>query len=62
MINYINNILNDTLKLVAIDSVQAEPTAVSPFGDGVGKCIEEVLNISKSLGFETRNEQGYQSL
>ena len=59
MINYLNSVLNDTLKLVAIDSVQAEPTELSPFGDGVGKCINEVLNIAKSLGFETRNEKGY---
>ena len=59
MINYINSVLNDTLKLVAIDSVQAEPTDLSPFGDGVGKCLNEVLKIASSLGFETRNEQGY---
>lgn len=59
MINYINSILNDTLKLVAIDSVQAEPSSLSPFGDGVGLCIKEVLSIAKSLGFETRDEQGY---
>ncbi len=59
MINYINKILNDTLKLVAIDSVQAPPTSLSPFGDGVGKCLIEVLNIAKSLGFETHNEEGY---
>ena len=59
MINYINNILNDTLKLVAIDSVQSAPTELSPFGDGVGKCLEEVLNIAKSLGYETKNEKGY---
>ena len=59
MINYINNVLNDTLKLVAIDSVQAEPTDLSPFGDGVGKCLIEILKIASSLGFETKNEQGY---
>jgi len=59
MINYINNILNDTLKLVAIDSVQAPPTALSPFGDGVYKCLDEVLKIAASLGFEVRNERGY---
>ncbi len=57
--NYINQILNDTLKLVAIDSVQAEPTKLSPFGDGVGKCLNEALAIAESLGFKTHNEQGY---
>ncbi len=59
MINYINSILNDTLKLVAIDSVQSEPSSLSPFGDGVGRCLNEILAIAKGLGFETRNEQGY---
>ena len=59
MINYINQILNDTLKLVAIDSVQSEPTKLSPFGDGVGKCLNEALAIAQSLGFKTHNEQGY---
>ena len=59
MINYINSVLNDTLKLVAIDSVQSDPTELSPFGDGVGKCLNEVLNIASNLGFTTHNEQGY---
>ena len=59
MINYINQILNDTLKLVAIDSVQSEPTALSPFGDGVGKCLKEALNIAEGLGFKTHFENGY---
>lgn len=59
MFNYINQILNDTLKLVAIDSVQSEPTNLSPFGDGVGICLNEVLSIAESLGFKTHNEQGY---
>ena len=57
--NYINQILNDTLKLVSIDSVQSDPTELSPFGDGVGNCIIEALKIADSLGFKTRNEQGY---
>ena len=59
MINYINSVLNDTLKLVAIDSVQSDPTELSPFGDGVGKCLNEVLNIASNLGFTTHNEHGY---
>lgn len=57
--DYINQLLNDTLKLVAIDSVQSEPTALSPFGDGVGKCLQEALGIAYKLGFNTRNENGY---
>jgi len=57
--DYINQLLNDTLKLVAIDSVQSEPTPLSPFGDGVGKCLDEALKIAYKLGFETRNENGY---
>lgn len=42
-------------RLVAIESVQSEPLENAPFGTGPKKALDEVLAISRELGFETVN-------
>lgn len=50
---------NDLLALVAYESVEAEQTAKSPFGDQVGEALETVKSISEKLGFKSQNHGGY---
>lgn len=47
------------LELVKIDSVETEATADAPFGEGVKKALLKALEISESLGFETKNIDNY---
>lgn len=54
-----NDFLNSAKRLIAIDSVEAEPSENAPFGKGVALCLHETLNIAKGLGFATVNGDGY---
>ena len=57
--DYFNDLIEKTLRLVAINSVQDVPCSISPFGKGVGLCLLETEKICKEYGFETHNEEGY---
>lgn len=53
------DIEKNLLELVAIESVEAEPTAKSPFGNKVGEALEKFAEIGNSLGFSCKNHKGY---
>lgn len=57
--NYFDEMLQELLALLAIDSVQADPCSKSPFGEGVGTCIERVLARAESFGMTVHNEDGF---
>lgn len=56
---YFNELISKILDVVAIDTVQAAPCSLSPFGEGVGKCLDYLDKYCTSLGFKTHNEDGY---
>lgn len=51
--------LQKTMQLIAIDSVQAAPCDRSPFGKGVADCLDLVCNTAKEMGMQVHNEGGY---
>lgn len=57
--DYFKAATDTIMKLLAIDSVQDKPHELSPFGEGVGKCLQEFALVAKSLGYNVHNEQGY---
>ena len=61
-VKYRDEIIKHTVELVAINSVGVENEVVNgvtyPFGIGNYKALEYVLNLGKSLGFETKNVEG----
>lgn len=54
-----NDFLNSAKKLIAIDSVESDPSENAPFGKGVAMCLSETLCIAKSLGFNIVDGDGY---
>ncbi|MDP3388180.1 MAG: dipeptidase PepV [Eubacteriales bacterium] len=54
-----NEIIRHIQKLVQIKSVQEEPKTGKPFGEGPYRALEYVLELAKSLGFESKNFDGY---
>ncbi|MDE5617899.1 MAG: Sapep family Mn(2+)-dependent dipeptidase [Clostridia bacterium] len=59
MKDYFGAAVDAAMELVAIDSVEGESCAASPFGEGVGKCLEKWAATAEALGFSVRNEGGY---
>ncbi|MGI1690988.1 dipeptidase PepV [Thermoanaerobacter uzonensis] len=61
--SYIDNMRDDIIKsvqeLVRIKSVQDEPKPGMPYGEGVAKALDKALEIAQSLGFRTKNVDGY---
>ncbi|WP_029687811.1 dipeptidase PepV [Thermoanaerobacter sp. A7A] len=61
--SYIDNMRDDIIKsvqeLVKIKSVQDEPKPGMPYGEGVAKALDKALEIAQSLGFRTKNVNGY---
>ncbi|KHO62886.1 putative diguanylate cyclase [Thermoanaerobacter sp. YS13] len=61
--SYIDNMRDDIIKfvqeLVKIKSVQDEPKPGMPYGEGVAKALHKALEIAQSLGFRTKNVDGY---
>ena len=49
---YQNDIIEGIRSLVAIRSVEEEPKAGMPFGEGPAKALQHILEMAKSLGFE----------
>ena len=56
---YFSQLIEKTFELVSINTVQANPCSISPFGEGVGKCLQKVEQLCKDFGFKTHNEDGY---
>lgn len=54
-----NDLVRITQDLVRIKSVQDNPIPGGPFGKGVKDCLEKTLEICSSMGFRTRNVDGY---
>lgn len=40
-------------RIVRIDSVESEAVSDAPFGEGVRHALDETLQLSRDLGFET---------
>lgn len=59
MKNYFQAMIQKTMQLIAIDSVQSTPCPQSPFGEGVAKCLDLVCETAESMGMTTHNEGGY---
>lgn len=59
MNSFFDSMLDKTMQLLSIDSVESTPCKSSPFGKGVGDCIHMVLQTAESLGFKVRNQDGY---
>lgn len=54
-----NDFLISAKKIIAIDSVESDPSENAPFGKGVAECLSETLGIAKSLGFKVVDGDGY---
>lgn len=57
--NYKQEIIKSTQELIKIKSVEGEAKDGMPFGEGPNEALEYVLNLSKDLGFEVENFDGY---
>lgn len=57
--SYKDEIINTTQKMVSIKSVEGEEKPNMPFGEGPYKALEYALNLSKEMGFKTKNFDGY---
>lgn len=59
MTDNFDKLLQKTLQIVSIDSVQSSPCKRSPFGKGVADCLDLVCDTAKDMGMTTNNEGGY---
>lgn len=49
------SLIQDIMKLVSIDSVEAAPDAGMPFGAGAAKALDCFLETAESIGLKTEN-------
>ncbi len=55
-----DELINNLQELIRIPSVHAESDIPSePFGKNTVKALEYILSLGKSLGFKTKNIDGY---
>lgn len=59
MKDYFQQMVQKTMQLIAIDSVQSAPCPNSPFGEGVAKCLDLVCDTAGAMGMTCHNEGGY---
>jgi dipeptidase, putative len=58
--SYKENIISDVQKLIAIKSVKEKAGKEgAPFGDGISRALDFCLDLAASMGFKTRNIDGY---
>ena len=57
--SYEDNIIKSTQEIIRIKSVEAEAKPNMPFGEGPYKALEKALELSKEMGFDTKNLEGY---
>ncbi len=56
---YEQDIINDTIELSSIRSVEEEPKEGMPFGEGPAKALQKALEIGDKYGFVTKNLDNY---
>lgn len=59
MEKYLNDMVSSLQWLVRIDSVESTPEPNMPFGKGCFYALQFTLNLTKSLGFDVKNVDGY---
>lgn len=59
MKDFFDKMLDCTMGLLAIPSVEGKPCDVSPFGEHVGKAIQYVERVATNMGMTCHNENGY---
>lgn len=59
MKNYLNELTDSILRLVAIDSIESTPSEGAPFGKGNLEALLQTLDLMKSWGFSVKNLDGY---
>lgn len=57
--DYKDDIIKSTQEIIRIKSVEEEPKEGMPFGEGPYKAIEYVTNLSKHMGFDAKDFDGY---
>ena len=57
--NISEQMIKSIVEIVKIDSVKGEEKKNAPFGRGIKKALDKTLEISKELGFETKNIDNY---
>lgn len=57
--SYKDDIVKKTQELISIKSVEESPKEGMPFGEGPYNALKYVVNLSKELGFETQEFDGY---
>lgn len=53
------DIIKSTQELISIKSVEESPLPGMPFGQGPYKALDNVLKLGESMGFESKNFEGY---
>jgi succinyl-diaminopimelate desuccinylase len=56
---YREEIVKSTQEIIKIKSVEEEPKENMPFGEGSYKVLQYALELSKKLGFDAKNLEGY---
>ncbi|MDR3215915.1 MAG: Sapep family Mn(2+)-dependent dipeptidase [Clostridiaceae bacterium] len=54
-----DELVNETLKMLAIYTVQEEASSGAPFGKGNAEALNAALKLAASFGFKTHNADGY---
>lgn len=54
-----DDIISTTQEIIKIKSVEDKPKESMPFGEGPYRALEYALNLSKQMGFDTKNLDGY---
>lgn len=57
--SYQEKIIESTQEIVRIKSVEEKGKPNMPFGEGPYKALENILELAKDMGFETKNLDGY---
>ena len=56
---YREQIIHHSQELVKIKSVEEDPQPGMPFGEGINRALNYMLNLAEEMGFETANVDGY---
>ncbi|AFK85338.1 MULTISPECIES: dipeptidase PepV [Thermoanaerobacterium] len=54
-----DDLVKSTQEIIKIKSTEGDMKPGMPYGEGVAKALELALDIAKSLGFKTKNVDGY---
>lgn len=57
--NWKEDMINDILSLLEIESVAGEPSELMPEGKAVNEALERALEIGRRMGFQVMNLEGY---